>query len=406
MVVVVKKERKIETVIANAEIDRAIEARNADMIDLRRDLHRHPELGFQEHRTAGIVAERLQAMNLDAVQTGIGRTGVVGLLRGGKPGKTLLVRADMDGLPIVEEPESEYKSLNHGVMHACGHDGHVSIALAVASLMASHRDQIAGTVKFAFQPAEEIVSGAKPMIDDGVMENPHVDAAIGLHLWNNSPVGIVAMKVGASMANVDNIILKIRGKGGHGSQPEKAIDSIAAAAYVVTTIQTIVSREVSPADPAVISFGTINGGFISNAIAPEVTLTGTVRSFDMALRNRMIERIEEIARGVAKSLRCEIDFKVSYSCPAVVNDSGMVAHVRQSAIDILGESSVFEMPPAMGSDDMALFLQAAPGCYFIVGAAQPSREVFPHHHPGFDFDERAMAIGARTMARAAFDYLK
>jgi amidohydrolase len=390
-------------IIDDAEIGRAVEARNSAMIALRRDLHIHPELSFKEFRTAKIVEERLKALGLDEVYTGVGDTGVVGVLRGAKPGKTLLVRADMDALPIAEELEGEYTSQNPGVMHACGHDGHVSILLALSEIMAEKRDQFAGSVKFVFQPAEEIVSGAKKMIDEGITDG--VDGVIGLHLGNDIPVGRIGMRAGASMANVDNIHIRVKGKGGHGSQPEKAIDSITAAAYLITTIQTIVSREVAPADTAVVSFGTINGGFVSNVIAPEVLLTGTVRSFLPEVRELLIRRIEEIAAGVARSMRCEIDFSITYNCPAVVNDKGMTEFMRLSAIKTVGSENVEEIRPIMGSDDMALFLQKAPGCYFVVGSGFTDREVFPHHHPRFDIDERSLAIGARTMARAAFDFL-
>ncbi len=389
--------------LENAELNRAVDARNEDMVAMRRDLHRNPELSFKEHRTAGIVADKLKESGLDEVQTGVGRTGVLGTLRGGLPGKTLLIRADMDALPILEDVDVEYKSRNPWVMHACGHDGHVSIALAVASIMAANRDKIAGTVKFAFQPAEEIVSGAKPMIDEGIMNG--VDACIGLHLGNQLEVGKVAMNAGPTMANVDNIEITVKGRGGHGSQPEKAIDSIAVAAYVVTTIQTIVSREIAPSEPAVITFGTINGGFVSNVIAPEVKLTGTVRSYNSEVRDLMIRRIEEIATGVARSMRCELKFDVTYSCPAVVNDAGMSDFVRQSAIRIMGEENVAPLKPIMGSDDMALFLKAAPGCYFVVGSGSTTRETFPHHHPRFDIEEGSLPVGVKTMARTAFDYL-
>ncbi len=393
----------IESAIESAEILRGIEARTAEMIDLRRDLHRHPELSFQEHRTAAIVAERLKASNLDEVTTGVGKTGVVGVIKGGKPGKTLLLRADMDALPILEDVDVSYKSTTDGVMHACGHDGHVAIALAVASLLAEKREHLAGTIKFAFQPAEEIVGGAKPMIDDGVMVG--VDAAIGLHLGNDIPTGLLGLRAGPAMANVDNIEIKVKGKGGHGSQPEKGVDSIAAAAYVITTIQTIVSREITPLEPAVVTFGTIHGGFVSNVIAPEVILTGTVRSFNKEVREHMIRRIEEIATGVARSMRCELSFDVTYSCPAVVNDKFMTDFVRQSARRIMDEKNVLETPPIMGADDMALFLNAAPGCYFFVGSAPENAQAYPHHHPRFDINEQSLVFGARAMARAAFDFL-
>jgi amidohydrolase len=241
------------------------------------------------------------------------------------------------------------------------------------------------------------------MIEQGVMQG--VDAVIGLHLSNNTPVGQVTMRKGPSMANVDSIKLTVRGKGGHGSQPEAAIDSVMIACQLVNTLQTIVSREISPAYAAVLSFGTINGGFASNIIAPEVVLTGTVRSYLSDVRDRMISRIEEIATGVGKSLRAEVKFEVVYSCPAVVNDAGMTDLVWRSAGKTLGEENVVEMPPIMGSDDMSLFLQAAPGCYFMIGSAKPDGTSNPHHHPGFDIEEDCLPIGARVMTQAVIDYL-
>ncbi len=269
--------------------------------------------------------------------------------------------------------------------------------------MAQNKAQLAGNIKFLFQPAEEIVGGAEPMIKEGVMQG--VDAVIGLHLSNNHPAGIVAMRVGPSMANVDSIKLTVKGRGGHGSQPEKAIDSVMAACQVVTTLQTLVSREISPSDAAVLSFGTINGGFASNIIAPEVQLTGTVRSYVPEVREKMLRRIEELAVGVGKALRCEVKFEIAYSCPAVVNDAGMTELVRVSAVKAVGEQNVVELKPIMGSDDMSLFLKAAPGCYFMVGSAKPDGSSYPHHHPGFDIVEDSLTIGARVMARAIVDYL-
>ena len=387
-----------------AEIGQAVEARQSDMVEMRRDFHRHPELAFEESRTAGIVAERLRNSGLE-VSTGIAKTGVVGVLRGGKPGKTLMIRADIDALPIIEEAEavSEYRSRTEGMMHACGHDGHTAIGLTVAAILAENRAELPGNIKFLFQPAEEVVSGAKPMIEQGVMQG--VDAVIGLHLANQVPAGMMGLRAGPAMANVDSIKLTVRGRGGHGSQPEKAIDSIMAACQVITTLQTIVSREISPAEAAVLSFGTINGGFASNIIAPEVNLTGTVRSYLPEVREKMIRRIEEIAVGVGKALRCEVKFEVAYSCPAVVNDATMTEMVKRSATKTLGEQNVLELPPIMGSDDMSLFLQAAPGCYFMVGSAKEDGTSNPHHHPGFDIVETSLPVGARLMAQAALDYL-
>ncbi len=232
-----------------------------------------------------------------------------------------------------------------------------------------------------------------------------VDAAIGLHLWNDVPVGQVGLQVGSAFANVDSIILTVRGRGGHGSQPEKAVDSIMAASQIVTALQTLVSREISPLDAAVLSFGTISGGFASNIIAPEVVLKGTVRSFLPEVRERMLNRIEELAAGMGKALRCEVKFEVLSSCPAVVNNAEMTGQVRQSAVSALGETNVLNLRPVMGSDDMALFLNEVPGCYFLVGSGRPDGRSFPHHHPGFDLEEGSLAIGTRVMTKAALDYL-
>ncbi len=385
-----------------AEIGRQADARQAEAVAIRRDLHRHPELAFEENRTSAMIAEKLTKLGLE-VQTGVAKTGVVGMLRGGRPGKTVLVRADIDALPIIESADNEYSSRTHGIMHACGHDGHVAIGLTVAELLAGQRQELAGNIKFVFQPAEEIVSGAKPMIAEGVMQG--VDAALGLHLWSDGPVGYAGMHVGPSMANLDSIQITVRGKGGHGSQPERAIDSVMAACQVVTTLQTLVSREISPNDTAVLSFGTINGGFASNIIAPEVVLTGTVRSFLPQVRETMLRRIEEIAVGLGKALRCEVLFEVVYSCPAVVNNAEMTGLVHNSAVAMLGEKNVLDVPAIMGSDDMALFLNEVPGCYFVIGSGRADGQSFPHHHPGFDLDEASLAVGTRVMTKAVLDYL-
>ncbi|MDB5081600.1 MAG: amidohydrolase [Chloroflexi bacterium] len=385
-----------------ADIKRQAETRRDDLVAIRRDIHRNPELAFAENRTAGVIADRLEKLGME-VQTGVAKTGVVGLLRGSRPGKTVLYRADIDALPILEQVDAEYTSRTQGVMHACGHDGHVAIGLTVAEMLAGKRNDFAGNVKFVFQPAEEVVSGAKPMIDAGVMAG--VDVALGIHLGNDEPVGSIALKSGPAMANVDSIKLTVRGKGGHGSQPEKAIDSVMAACQLVNTLQTIVSREVAPMESGVLSFGTIHGGFASNIIAPEVVLEGTVRSFLPEVRELMIKRIEEIAVGLGKALRCEVKFEVVYSCPAVVNNSEMTDFVRTSATQILGKDKIIESREMMGSDDMSLFLQAVPGCYFFVGSGRTDGKSFPHHHPGFDIEEESLVIGTQVMTKAVLDYL-
>lgn len=385
-----------------AEIKRQSEAHRDELVSIRRDIHRHPELAFKENRTAGIIADRLEKLGME-VQTGIASTGVVAMLRGSRPGKTVLYRADIDALPIVEQVDAEYKSRTSGIMHACGHDGHVAIGLTVAEILAGHRNDFAGNVKFLFQPAEEIVSGAKPMIEQGVMAG--VDATLGIHLGNDAPVGSINLRAGPAMANVDSIKLTIRGRGGHGSQPEKAIDSVMAACQIVNTLQTIVSREIAPKESGVLSFGTIHGGFASNIIAPEVVLEGTVRSFMPEVRETMINRIEEIAVTLGKALRCDVKFEVVYSCPAVVNNKQMTDFVRQSAGQLLGEDKIIEGEPIMGSDDMALFLKEVPGCYFFIGSGKADGTSFPHHHPGFDIEEESLVVGTKVMTKAVLDYL-
>ncbi|MBN9390786.1 MAG: amidohydrolase [Chloroflexi bacterium] len=385
-----------------AEIKRQAEAHRDDLVSIRRDLHRHPELAFTENRTATIISDRLEKLGLE-VQTGIAQTGVVATLRGSRPGKTVLYRADIDALPILEAVSAEYKSRTDGIMHACGHDAHVAIGLTVAEILAGRRQNFAGNVKFLFQPAEEIVSGAKPMIEQGVMKG--VDVTFGIHMGNDEPVGSIALHSGPAMANVDSIKLIVRGKGGHGSQPEKAIDSIMAACQIVNTLQTIVSREVAPKDTAVLSIGTIHGGFASNVIAPEVVLEGTVRTFLPEVREKMLNRIEEIAVGLGKTLRCEVKFEIVYGCPAVVNSDQWTDFIRQSAGQLLGANKVINSDPIMGSDDMSLFLKEVPGCYFFVGSGKLDGTSFPHHHPGFDIEEDALVVGTEVMTKAVLDYL-
>ncbi len=386
----------------NAQIKRQAEAHRDELISIRRDIHRHPELAFNETRTAGIIADRMEKLGLE-VQTGIAQTGVVATLRGSKPGKTVLYRADIDALPILEAVDAEYKSRTDGIMHACGHDAHVAIGLTVAEILAGQKNNFAGNVKFLFQPAEEIVGGARPMIEQGVMKG--VDVTFGLHMGNDEPVGSIALHAGPAMANVDSIKLTVRGKGGHGSQPEKSIDSVMAACEIVNTLQTIVSREIAPKDTAVLSFGTIQGGFASNVIAPEVVLEGTVRSFLPEVREKMIRRIEEISAGLGKALRCEVKFEVVYSCPAVVNSDKWTDFIRQSAGQILGEDKVINADPIMGSDDMSLFLKEVPGCYFFVGSGKLDGTSFLHHHPGFDIEEESLVVGTEVMTKAVLDYL-
>jgi len=379
----------------------ALESRQRDLVDLRRDLHAHPELGFEEVRTSGIIAQRLTQAGLE-VRSGVARTGVVGVLKGGKSGRTVMVRADIDALPILEAENRAYRSRTAGVMHACGHDGHTAIALVLAEVLAGLRSELPGSVVFAFQPAEEITSGAVPMIEAGIMDSPKVDAVVGLHLWNDLPAGVVGVRAGPIFAAMDRISLTIEGKGGHGGIPHQAVDPIVASAHVVTALQTIVSRETAPLDAAVVTLGTISGGTAFNIIPDRVEMQGTVRTFTKEVRERTMRRISEIATGTAAALRCRATVTSQFGCPPVRNDAAVTDLVRRVAIDVVGATRVVEMEPTTGADDMAYFLERAPGCYFVVGSANRERGLDGRHHTAqFDFDESALAVAARVLGGAA-----
>ncbi|MBA2285519.1 MAG: amidohydrolase [Ktedonobacteraceae bacterium] len=379
------------------------------MVAMRRDLHEHPETAYEEVRTSGIIAQRLRALGLE-VQTGVAKTGVVGLLRGAasKPdAKTIAIRADMDALPIHELNEIDYRSTVDGKMHACGHDGHVSIGLAVADILSKRRDQLHGNVKFIFQPAEEVIGGAKPMVDEGVMQG--VDSVIGLHLMSGYPVGRVGTRSGPVFASADRFVLTVKGKGGHAAMPDTAVDPIVIAAHIITALQPLVSRETSPFAEAVITIGSIHGGTAFNIIPETVELHGTMRAFSQEHRQTLIRRIGEVASGIAGALRGECDVHFMDGCLACVNDPAMTEVVHEAAVATVGEASVDtgEIVMTTGSDDMGYFLDAAPGCYFIVGARNEHKDaVYPHHHPRFAIDEDAMPIAVEVLTRAAMRYLE
>jgi amidohydrolase len=388
------------------DVKQEIAQRHATLIELRRDFHQHPELAMEETRTAAIIADRLRASGLE-VRTGIGKTGVVGVLRGAQPGKTLAIRADIDALPITEENDLPFKSQTPGKMHACGHDGHTAIGLTVADILASHRDQLRGNVTFLFQPAEERIGGAEPMIADGALKNPDVDAVIGLHLLSGLPVGQVGVRAGATFASADAFTLRVRGRGGHGAMPNLSVDPVLAASQFVVTLQALISREISPFNPAVVTIGSIHGGTAFNIIPDEVVLQGTFRAFSVDDRAHLKRRIQEVAESVAAAMRASVEVNMSGGCPPCVSDEHMARLVERAAAEVVGAQNVRNDQVTTGSDDMALFLNAVPGCYFVVGVQNSALGCdAPHHSPRFKIDEDGMAVGVEVMVRAALDYLQ
>ena len=387
------------------------QAEFAELVATRRDLHAHPELGFAEHRTAALVAERLGGLGY-AVKTGVGRTGVVGTLRGtgpagGRGERTVLLRADMDALPIEEANEVAYRSTAPGVMHACGHDAHVAIALAVARRLAAARSAWQGTVKFAFQPAEESGNGAATMIADGVLDAPTVDAVFGLHVINTIPIGTIAATSGAIMGSVDDFTIRIRGKGGHAAMPQDTADPILAAAHVVTALQSLVSRSADPFDHLVVSVTRINAGTAANVIPEEAVLSGTVRSMGGRLHAEMPERLTAIANSVAGGLGCSATVDYVRYTPTTVNDEAMTALVARVAADVVGAKKVLTGARMLGGEDFAFFLQRVPGCFAWIGSRNAVKGYdAPHHSPRFDIDEEAMLIGVELLERVTREYLR
>ena len=379
---------------------------------LRRDFHMHPELGFNEIRTGGIVAKELEALGIE-VTKGVGKTGVVGLLEGAKPGPTLLIRFDMDALPIIEDTGAEYASQNQGVMHACGHDGHTAIGLTVAKILNAHKSELAGTIKFCFQPSEEgtngeEIGGAEMMIKDGVLEGPKVDTTLSMHLWNEKPLGWVHVAKGPVMAGAEQFKIKIIGKGGHGAVPHATIDPVVCAAQIISTAQTIVSRNIAPLETAVVSFTIVNGGTAFNIIPQEVTLEGTIRTFDSKIRIKVVNRFEEIVQGVASAMGCQVEMKVKQLTPALINADDVTAKVQETAHRVLPQANHDNTPYlTMGAEDMAFMQAKVDGCYLFIGSNNKERHLdYGHHHPKFDFDEQALINGVALMSAAAMDTLK
>jgi amidohydrolase len=379
---------------------------------LRRDFHMHPELGFNEIRTGGIVAKELEALGIE-VTKGVGKTGVVGLMEGAKPGPTILLRFDMDALPITEETGAEYASTNSGVMHACGHDGHTAIGLTVAKILNGHRDGLKGSIKFCFQPSEEgtngeEVGGALMMLRDGVLESPKVEKTLSLHLWNDKPLGWIHVANGPVMAGADLFTIKLTGKGGHGAAPDTTIDPVLCAAHITTALQTIVSRNVPPLKPAVVSVTSIHAGTAFNIIPQTAELNGTIRSFDPAVRKLVLERFEQVVTGIATSMGCESGITLKQVTAPVINNEAVAASVHRSAQAVFPDMEIADYSYlTMGAEDMGYMQEKVDGCYFFVGSANDEKNLnYNHHHPKFDFDEEALVNGVALMATAAADLLK
>ncbi|WP_187150842.1 M20 metallopeptidase family protein [Treponema endosymbiont of Eucomonympha sp.] len=374
-------------------------------VEIRHHLHRHPELSGQETETARYVAGILRECGIET-QTGIGENGVLGVIRGGKPGKAVLLRADMDALAVDEQADVPYKSLVPGVMHACGHDGHTAGLLVAAMALSELRDEIPGTVKLMFQPAEENGGGAEKMLDAGILENPRVEAAFGCHLAGDVPEGQVAVRLGAAMAAPDEFRAVLKGRGGHAGHPNLTVDPIVMAAEAVTQFQTIVSRRRDPVDPAVVSVCMIRGGETHNVIPSEVRLLGTIRTFSAELREAIPREMERILKGIALGAGGSYELTVTRRYPPLINDAAATALARSALARIVGADNVLESPaPSMGGEDFAYIAERVSASFFFVGIMQGATPVV-NHSPGFRWDDRVLKTASACMAQVALDFLR
>jgi len=389
------------------DIKEKVKDLNDEIIELRRDFHKHPELGFEEHRTAEIVADYLRDLGLEVTEN-VAETGVVGLLRGNHPGKTLMLRADMDALPIKEKNDVEYKSINEGVMHACGHDGHTAMLLVAAKILSQYKDKLHGNVKFVFQPNEES-AGARQMIEEGVLEDPKVDGAFGIHLWTPIESGKIAISNGAVMGGLYEFEVTITGQGGHTSAPHTAIDPIVTASDIIQSVQTIQTREIDPFKPTLIMFGQINGGTATNIIPEEVELRGTIRYLYRDRpegEERPRERFERIIDSVCKSHRANYEINYIVASPPVYNNEEMVKQARESAKKVLGNSENIVDYTNLAGEDFGEFSDEVPSTFYFIGTRNEEKGTdFDHHHPRFNIDEDTLAYGVEMHVRSAINYL-
>lgn len=387
-------------------IMQAAEAMQEELIKIRRDLHENPEVGFQETRTAAIVSVYLKQLGLD-VRENLCETGVVGTLRGKYPGKTILLRADMDCLEMQEQNDVPYKSKVDGRMHACGHDAHTTWLLGAAKILTGMQDELHGNVKFLFQPAEETDGGAKQMIAEGAMEDPHVDAALGAHVWPTVEAGKIGVKYGPMMASPDMIKITIIGKGGHGAEPHNCVDPISVACQVYFGFQTIISRRISPVEPAVLTISQFNAGTAHNIIPDKVELVGTVRTFSLEMKEKMRHMMESVLHSITEANGATYKFEYLPHYPPVINDEAMTALVEATGKAVLGEDNVIRQDkPTMGAEDFSYFQQQVPGAYFIVGTLNAEKGIVkPLHNPQFNIDETILYKTAAVLAASAVAFL-
>jgi amidohydrolase len=400
-----------------AEIDRRTKEIEPKVVAWRRDIHQHPELSYQETRTAKLVADHLRSLGME-VKTGVGGNGVVGILKGGRPGPVVALRADMDALPVTEQVDLPFKSTvrttyngqNVGVMHACGHDNHVAILMGAAEVLAGMKERVPGTVKFLFQPAEEAapLGGAAPMIKDGALENPKVDAAFGLHVWPG-PLGSIMYSTGAMLAASDNFRIVVHGRQTHGANPWGGVDPIVVSSQIVLGLQTIVSRQVDITKaPAIVTVGAFNGGVRENIIPDSVVMIGTIRSLDESMHQELLKRVKRTAESIAESAGATADVRIELGYPITLNDKALTTSMLPTLRRVAGADKVVETPATTGGEDFSRFQEKVPGMFVFLGVTSPSKDwrtVPRNHSPLFEADEAALPVGVRAMAGLAVDYL-
>jgi len=373
------------------------------VIGLRRDFHANPEPSWKEFQTSKRVKEELKNIGIPYIE--MAGTGVVGTIKGSLPGKTVALRADMDALEVTEKNEIAYKSQNPGVMHACGHDGHTAMLLGAAKALNEVQHNIKGTIKLIFQPAEEMVQGAKKMVEEGVLEG--IDGIFGIHLWSGLETGKISVDSGPRMASGDHVIIDIIGKGGHGSMPHQGIDAVIAASALVMNTQSIISREINPLDAVVFTIGEFKAGTRFNVIADKVHLEGTARCFDPAIRAKLPEIIKRHAHNTASTYRAEAEVQYIHGTPPTINDEKCSLIAKETVLSMVGEEGLVQLDKTTGSEDMAYYLERIPGLIAFIGSGNPNKETdFPHHHPRFNLDEDSLAVGTELYFKFAIDFLE